>query len=302
MVGPGMIDAWVAHLRDGRGLSAHTVRAYEADVRSLHAHLGLAGDASPEEVAAVLTTRALRSWLADSASRGAARSTLSRHTAAARNYTAWAHARGLLPGDPGMVLQAAHADQRLPEVLDVPAVDALLGRAREEAAGGDPVRLRDWSALEMLYGTGIRVSELCGLDLASVDATTRVLRVVGKGDKERVVPYGLPASHALDAWLSTRDALVRTPTTALYLGERGGRLDPRVIRGALHRLAARAGVHDLSPHALRHSAATHMLEGGADLRSIQELLGHSSLQTTQRYTHVDSRRLSAVYRRAHPRA
>lgn len=297
-----MIDLWVAHLRDGRGLSAHTVRAYDADIRSLHAHLGLAEDATPQDVGPLLTTRALRAWLSDSAARGAARSTLSRHTAAARNYTAWGHAQGFLLTDPGLVLSTAHADQRLPEVLDVPAVDALLARAREEAAEGDPVRVRDWSALEMLYGTGIRVSELCGLDLGSVDASTRVLRVVGKGDKERVVPYGIPASRALDAWLSVRPTLVQAPTPALYLGEKGGRLDPRVIRGALHRVAARAGVHDLSPHALRHSAATHMLEGGADLRSIQELLGHSSLQTTQRYTHVDSRRLSAVYRRAHPRA
>lgn len=297
-----MIDLWVAHLRDGRGLSAHTVRAYDADIRSLHAHLGLTGSATPPEVGAVLTTRALRSWLSDSASRGAARSTLSRHTAAARNYTSWGHARGFLPTDPGLVLSTAHADQRLPEVLEVSAVDTLLTRAREEAAGGDPVRIRDWSALEMLYATGIRVSELCGLDVDSVREDARVLRVVGKGDKERVVPYGMPASRALDAWIAVRPALVRTPTAALYLGERGGRLDPRVMRGSLHRVAARAGVHDLSPHALRHSAATHMLEGGADLRSIQELLGHSSLQTTQRYTHVDSRRLSAVYRRAHPRA
>ncbi len=297
-----MIDLWVAHLRDGRGLSAHTVRAYDADIRSLHAHLGLGEDARARDVAPLLTTRALRAWLADSAARGAARSTLSRHTAAARNYTAWAHEQGLLPTDPALVLSTARADQRLPEVLDVPAVAALLAQAREEAGAGDPVRVRDWSALEMLYGTGIRVSELCGLDLASVDPSTRVLRVVGKGDKERVVPYGVPASRALDAWLGVRVALVRSPTQALYLGERGGRLDPRVVRGSLHRVAARAGVHDLSPHALRHSAATHMLEGGADLRSIQELLGHASLQTTQRYTHVDPRRLSAVYRRAHPRA
>ncbi|WP_075888472.1 tyrosine recombinase XerC [Actinomyces provencensis] len=300
-----VLELWVAHLRDGRGLSANTVRAYTTDLESLLDHLGLpAGGTDPRHLSRVLTTRALRGWLAALAEGGASRSTLARHTASVRNFTEWAHARGLLDSDPALQLLSPRPDQRLPEVLGRGDVSHLLDRAREEAGDGAPLALRDWSVLEMLYATGIRVAELCSLDLASVMGETQSLRVVGKGDKERVVPFGDPAAAALEEWLGRgRPALVAAATgSALYLGARGGRLDQRVVRGVLHRLTARAGVHDLAPHGLRHTAATHMLEGGADLRSVQELLGHASLRTTQRYTHVDSDRLSAVYRQAHPRA
>ncbi|MGO3796066.1 MAG: tyrosine recombinase XerC [Pauljensenia sp.] len=300
-----VLDLWVAHLRDGRGLSANTVRAYTTDLESLLDHLGLPGEGTdPRNLSRVLTTRALRGWLAQLAESGASRSTLARHTASVRNFTEWAHARGHLDTDPALQLLSPRPDQRLPEVLGREDVSHLLDRAREEAGEGGPLPLRDWSVLEMLYATGIRVAELCSLDLSSVMAETQSLRVVGKGDKERVVPFGDPAAAALEEWLGRgRPALVTATTgSALYLGARGGRVDQRVVRGVLHRLTARAGVHDLAPHGLRHTAATHMLEGGADLRSVQELLGHASLQTTQRYTHVDSDRLSAVYRQAHPRA
>ncbi len=300
-----LVDAWTASLRDGRGRSVNTVRAYRGDLESLWSHVGLGIEAGAHEVAPVLTTRIVRSWLSVQADAGVSRSTLARRTAAVRNFTAWAHARGDLPTDPTLLLASARPDQRLPEILDRSGVECLLDRAREEAESSScPVALRDWSIVEMLYATGMRVAELCGLDLASVEEGRQMARVVGKGDKERVVPYGDPAESALHRWLEDgRPGLVAPVTgSALYLGARGGRIDQRVVRGSLHRLAARAGVHDIAPHALRHTAATHLLEGGADLRSVQELLGHSSLTTTQRYTHVDSARLSAVYQRAHPRA
>ena len=165
------------------------------------------------------------------------------------------------------------------------------------------VALRDVALLEVLYATGVRVAELCGLDVDDIDRSRRTLRVLGKGDKERTVPYGLPASRALEDWLAVRANLVSDAAgRALFVGVRGRRLNPRAVRGAVHRAAALAGVADLGPHGLRHSAATHVLSGGADLRSVQELLGHSSLATTQRYTHVSAERLRAVYAQAFPRA
>lgn len=303
------LGRWLSHLRDGRGLSPQTLRAYRADVESLYGHLGLEADAEAEDLRAALTTRRLRSWLAALADRGDARSTIARHMAALRNFTAWAHQHGVLDEDPALLLSAPRPDQRLPEVLDARGVEALLEEARGEAlasgAGApDPVRVRDWSMLELLYATGIRVAELCAADVGSLMPDTQTIRVVGKGDKERVVPYGDPAARALDLWLRRARPRLVTPASgaALYLGARGGRVDQRVVRSTLHRLTARAGVRDLAPHGLRHTAATHLLEGGADLRAVQELLGHASLQTTQRYTHVDAKRLSDIYRQAHPRA
>ncbi|MDN5963661.1 MAG: tyrosine recombinase XerC [Actinomyces sp.] len=300
-----VLEQWATHLSDVRGLSDNTVRAYLADLHSLLDHLDLSDESpAPRALADVLTTRALRGWLAALAEAGASRSTLARHTASARSFTEWAHGRGLLPSDPALQLLSPRPDQRLPEVLGHGEITRLLDRARQEAQDDAPQALRDWSALEMLYATGTRIAELCSLDLDSVMSSTQSLRVVGKGDKERVVPFGDPAAQALQAWMDRGRPRLWTPASgsALYLGARGGRVDQRIMRGALHRLTARAGVHDVAPHGLRHTAATHMLEGGADLRSVQELLGHASLQTTQRYTHVDSARLSAVYRQAHPRA
>lgn len=299
-----MLERWTDHLRHGRGLSPHTVAAYVGDVGSLYSHLGLDPSSGAPAVAAALTTRALRSWLGDLAGAGASRSTLARHTASARSFTAWAHDQGVLAVDPALTLVSARPDQRLPEVLDHRGIDDLLARARLEARTGDAVHVRDWSMAELLYATGLRVAELCALDVGSLMPATQTVRAVGKGDKERVVPYGDPAADALGVWLErARPELVTSSSgAALYLGARGGRIDQRIVRGVVHRLSARAGVRDVAPHALRHTAATHMLEGGADLRAVQELLGHASLQTTQRYTHVDSRRLSEVYRQAHPRA
>ena len=304
MAPTSVIERWQAYLRDSRGMSPNSVRAYGADLRSFCAFLGIDEAEIGGDLSAAWTLRRLRRWLASSADAGASRSTLARHVASSRSFGYGAHAQGRIGTDPAVALSSPSAEQRLPDVLDSGGVSALLERARVEAQGDDPVRLRDWVILEVLYATGIRVAELCALNVDSIDQSTQTMRVMGKGSKERVVPFGDPAATALEQWLDTgRPALVTSQTgMSLFLGARGGRIDQRIVRSALHRLTARAGVKDVAPHALRHTAATHLLDGGADLRVVQDLLGHSSLQTTQRYTHVDARRLSAIYQQAHPRA
>ena len=295
-----VLDQWGAHLRHSRGASAHTVRAYTADLAAFLAFTGT--DPADPGAASALTLRAARAWLADSVARGAARSTVSRHVAALRNFSAWAHREGLAPTDAAAALASARADQRLPRVVDQDEAAALLECARSRASADDPVSVRDWAILELIYATGIRVSEACSLTTSSIDPAALTVRVLGKGDKERTVPFGVPARDALDQWTVRARPSLAVGTDALFVGAKGGPIDPRVVRAMIHRMCARAGVRDIAPHGLRHSAATHLLQGGADLRAVQELLGHSSLATTQRYTHVDAGRLSDVYRRAHPRA
>jgi integrase/recombinase XerC len=213
--------------------------------------------------------------------------------------------RGLLVEDSAALLASPKAARTLPGVLRQQEARDLLDVAGRNADDGSATGLRDRAVLELLYATGVRVGELCGLDVDDVDAERRVVRVIGKGDKERSVPMGLPAAQALEDWLRRgRSSLVRPASgAAVFLGARGARLDPRAVRSAVHRLLAHVGgAPDLGPHGLRHSAATHLLEGGADLRSVQELLGHATLTTTQIYTHVSVQRLKATYDRAHPRA
>ena len=295
-----VLDQWGAHLRHSRGASAHTVRAYTADLAAFLAFTGT--DPADPGAASALTLRAARAWLADSVARGAARSTVSRHVAALRNFSAWAHREGLAPTDAAAALASARADQRLPRVVDQDEAAALLECARSRASADDPVSVRDWAILELIYATGIRVSEACSLTTSSIDSAALTVRVLGKGDKERTFPFGVPARDALDQWTVRARPSLAVGTDALFVGAKGGPIDPRVVRAMIHRMCARAGVRDIAPHGLRHSAATHLLQGGADLRAVQEILGHSSLATTQRYTHVDAGRLSDVYRRAHPRA
>ena len=285
-----------------RGRSEHTRRAYLGDLRSLFDFLA---HRSPDAGLRGLSLPVLRSWLAAQASAGAARSTLARRTSAVKTFTAWASRRGLMSDDPATRLQVPKARRTLPAVLrQDQAIDAM-DAAKSGAQQGDPLALRDRLIVELLYATGIRVSELCGLDIDDIDATRRLLRVLGKGNKQRTVPYGEPAQASLSAWLSDgRPSLaVAGSGAALLLGARGGRLDPRQVRTVVHQtMAAVQGAPDIGPHGLRHSAATHLLEGGADLRIVQELLGHSSLATTQLYTHVSVARLRAVHDQAHPRA
>lgn len=297
-----VLEEFDSHLALQRGRSDHTRRAYLADLRSLFAFVAeRTGEASLDALSVPL----LRSWLAAQAGAGAARTTLARRTSAVKTFTAWASKAGLMSGDPAVRLQVPKARRTLPAVLrSDQALDAMAA-AESGAREGDPVALRDRLIVELLYATGIRVSELCGLDVDDVDQPRRLLRVLGKGGKQRTVPYGQPAQAALDGWLTRgRPALVTGSSgPALLLGARGGRLDPRQARTVVHQtVSAVDGAPDIGPHGLRHSAATHLLEGGADLRVVQELLGHSTLATTQLYTHVTVARLRAVHDQAHPRA
>lgn len=294
-----VVAAFATHLEAARGMSAHSVRAYGGDVRHLlrfAARRGIAWDD--------VDLSLLRAWLASMVASGLARATIARRGAAVRSFYAWATAQGLVPVDPTVRLVTAHPGAHLPTVLAIEPTAHLLDVARGQAADGDPVSVRDWAVLELLYATGVRVGELVGVDLRDVDRQNRLIRVLGKGAKERVVPFGVPAARALDAWLGgARDILaVQASGGALFVGLRGGRMDQRQVRALVHRAAAAAGVDDVAPHALRHTAATHLLHGGSDLRSVQEILGHASLATTQRYTHVSPERLRRSYQQAHPRA
>ncbi len=296
-----VLAAYERYLVMERNLTPHTVRAYRGDVADLFDHLRLLGCGHLEE----LDLTMLRSWLAKQQTLGRARTTMARRATAIRVFTAWAHARGLLGTDPGASLGSPKPHRRLPDVLDHRQARDLLDAAVERVVDHDPVALRDVAVLELLYASGIRVGELVTLDLDDVDGARRVVRVFGKGQKERMAPYGVPAAAALDRWTDVgRPQLVGSISgAALFLGARGGRLDQRAVRRLVHaRLADVPGAPDTGPHGLRHTAATHLLEGGADLRTVQEILGHSSLSTTQLYTHVSTERLRSAYRQAHPRA
>jgi len=296
------LDDFADHLALENNRSAHTVRAYSTDVRSLLAHLAAT---NPDARIADLDLATLRSWLAGQVEAGAARTTIARRTSTARAFTAWLVRTGRLDQDPAVRLASARAHRTLPTVLHDEQAIEVMEAAKSGAQELDPSALRDRVILEVLYATGIRVGELCGMDLGDVDSERRVLRVLGKGDKERVVPYGVPAADALDAWLRHGRPHLGRPSSgeALLLGKRGGRIDQRQVRTVVHdAVSAIPGAPDLAPHGLRHSAATHLLEGGADLRVVQEVLGHSSLATTQLYTHVSVARLRAVHEQAHPRA
>ena len=294
------VERYVRHLVEVRRLSPATVRAYRSDLADLMAEVGdvCLGDVDLE---------ALRSWLWHATQRGDARSTLARRTAAARGFFSWAAEYGHVAVDPSLRLVAPRRGRTLPRVATVDALGTALDDLRSRAADGDPRDLRDAAILELLYGAGLRVSELCGVDVDDVDPASATVRVLGKGAKERVVPFGGPAARALDAYLVRgRPALAAradTATSAVFLGLRGGRIGPRAVYDLVAReIAPLVGAETVGPHALRHSAATHLLDGGADLRAVQEMLGHASLGTTQIYTHVSGERLAAAYRLAHPRA
>ena len=309
---PAALDAALGafrhHIEAERGLSRHTVRAYLGDVAALLGHAAATGATDPAD----LNVGTLRAWLAGQHGRGQARASLARRAAAARAFTSFAHARGLMPADPGPLLGMPRIPRRLPEVLRQDQVAAVLAAAAAGPSGNSgrddrdgALALRDTAILELLYATGIRVSELCGLDLGDLDEGRRTVRVLGKGNRERTVPAGIPAVKAVAAWTRSGRPVLVTPGSghALFLGARGRRLDPRTARRVVHAsLAAVPGTPDSGPHGLRHAAATHLLEGGADLRSVQEILGHASLTSTQIYTHVSIERLQSAYRQAHPRA
>ncbi|AXA95711.1 tyrosine-type recombinase/integrase [Microbacterium sp. PM5] len=291
-------DAYARELSDVRRLSAATVRAYSADLRDL---LAVIGDRELADV----DLEHLREWLWVATRRGDARSTLARRTAAVRGFFAWARQTERIGADPSLRLVAPRRGRPLPKVATAPAMAAVLRDAEVRADGGDALALRDAALVELLYASALRVSELCGADVDDIDRDRRTVRVLGKGRKERVVPYGSPAAHALDAYLARgRPALAArgSGTPALFVGARGARLGARSAYDVVARVVAPAVGQSVGPHTLRHSAATHLLDGGADLRTVQEMLGHASLGTTQIYTHVSAERLAAAYRLAHPRA
>lgn len=292
--------AFTIWLQDVRRLSPATVRAYEGDLRDLAASVG-------ERALADVTLENLRDWLWHATQRGDARSTLARRASAARSFFSWAKDEELVSVDPSLRLIAPKRGRTLPVVASQDGVRALLDARRLLAADGDPLALRDHAVLELLYASGMRVSELCGLDIDDVDLDRATARVMGKGSKERVVPFGVPAREAIGAFLtrgrSVLSARSAAPTPALFLGARGARLGARSVYAVVaESLGPVIGSDTVGPHTLRHSAATHLLDGGADLRAVQEILGHASLGTTQIYTHVSSERLTATYKLAHPRA
>ncbi|MEU4739862.1 tyrosine recombinase XerC [Actinosynnema sp. NPDC023658] len=297
------LDRYERHLAMERGLSPHTVRAYLGDVVALLVHL--AGGTTDNATVEAIDLPGLRSWLASQHSAGASRTTMARRAASARTFTAWASRNDLLAADPGPRLSAPRPHRTLPAVLRTDQAGAAMAVAEVGAEQGDPVALRDQAVVELLYATGVRVAELCGLDLDDVDYSQRVIRVLGKGSRERTVPFGVPAERAVRRWVEQgRSALVNGRSQgALLLGARGGRLDPRTARRIVHDVVGEVPeAVDTGPHGLRHSAATHLLEGGADLRTVQELLGHATLATTQLYTHVTVERLKAIHDRTHPRS
>lgn len=322
------VDAFDAYLKANRGLSANTRKAYRGDLNECMDYLADHGCADLNET----TIEDLRMWMAES-SKSHARSSMARKTVAVRCFFAWAHEHGRVRSNPAAMLMTPKIPDALPAVLNESQAERLMDRVDEESgehAGareavpphGDQdaapsesstasrdgkrhaVELRDAAMLELLYATGMRVGELTGLDVGDVAFSNRTAKVTGKGDKQRVIPFGAPAARALERWLEDgRPRLANGRSGgALFLGARGGRIDQRIVRQTVHEYAHDAGVPDISPHALRHSAATHMLDGGADLREVQEMLGHSSLKTTQRYTHVSIEQLKARYAQAFPRA
>lgn len=297
----GALDAFAQYLSAERAVSPHTLRGYLGDVRSLLSHAASEGAVRLQD----LELGTLRRWLGAQSQEGAARSTLARRSASVRVFTAWAMAEERITTDPALRLKAPKREQSLPGVLQAGQLTRLLSTLEEAAAEGAPLALRNRAIVELLYATGVRVGELAGLDVDDLDPDRRTLRVIGKGNKERTVPYGVPAALAVDDWLRRGRPLVVRDNSgpALFLGVRGGRVDQRQVRAMVNDLFAGLGDTSASgPHALRHSAATHLLDGGADLRAVQEILGHSSLATTQIYTHVSVDRLRKSYQQAHPRA
>jgi integrase/recombinase XerC len=311
------VDDYLGHVRHERGYSEHTVDAYASDLADLARFAEEQGIGSVAGVDLDL----LRDWLWVATERGLARATVARRAASARGFCAWLERTGAVAVDPAARLRAPRAKRTLPRVVAAPAVTALLEGLQVAAVDGDPVAVRDLAVVELLYACGLRVSELVGLDVDDLDRGNRTVRVTGKGSKERVVPYGAPAATALDRYLEQARPVLLAATAggsdparpaashrsagdhAVFLGVRGGRLGVR----AVHRLVAGLladlpGSGPAGPHAFRHSAATHLLDGGADLRAVQEYLGHASLGTTQIYTHVSAERLKQSYATAHPRA
>jgi integrase/recombinase XerC len=295
-----LVAKYEEHLALVRNLADNSIRGYVSDLESFLAHIAKLGITEFSE----LQISHIRSWLANLQSTGISRATLARRIVSIRAFTYWAASQGWIPSDIGSDLAIPKAHKTLPEVLNHSqtqiVLDAIVAKAGEDPT---PLNIRDLAMIETLYATGIRVSEICGLNIRDIDWERNTLLVLGKGDKERVVPIGLPALAAVKNWLSTGRSEFANANSddAVFLGSRGKRIDQRTVREVVYDAMEAIGSH-MSPHGLRHTAATHLLEGGADLRTVQEILGHSSLATTQIYTHVSPERLKTAYEQAHPRA
>jgi integrase/recombinase XerC len=295
-----LITPYEEHLALVRNLADNSIKGYVSDLESFLKHIETLGIGEFKD----LTITHIRSWLADLTDKGAVRSTIARRIVSIRAFTYWAASQGWITEDIGQSLAIPKAHRTLPDVLDLAdtqiVLDSMAQRAGEEPT---PINLRDLAMIEVLYASGIRVSELCGLNSSSIDTARNTLQVIGKGDKERVVPLGIPAMRALQNYIAHGRPLLMNEKSesAIFLGSRGKRIDQRSVREVVYGAMAAVG-STMGPHGLRHTAATHLLEGGADLRTVQEILGHSSLATTQIYTHVSPQRLQTAYQQAHPRA
>ena len=289
---------YATYLRSSKGYSPNTVKAYVSDIKELGSLVGV--DKSAED----LTLETLRDWLWRQSEKGASKATIARKSAAARAFTLWLHKSGHTDEDPGLRLRSPKAGRSLPKVVSKESLDQVFSSLQSRATLDNPSGLRDLAIVELLYATGARVSELTSLDLGSVDYSRNIVRLMGKGSKERMVPFGQPARDALDDWLRHgRNSLAQEKTdSALFLNSRGLRIGVRQVYALVAAVLEATPTGSAGPHSLRHSAATHLLDGGADLRAVQELLGHASLGTTQIYTHVSIERLKDGYKNAHPRA
>ena len=296
-----LLDRFNRHLSLELGRSANTVMAYQKDILSL---FHFAQERECESIKDIGIFE-LRGWLAVQRTAGLSSATIARRATAIRMLFAWAFNVKLIDDDPASGLVIPKVGKKLPNVLGQSQAESVMDRMALRADDDDPVHIRDQAILELLYASGIRVGELVGMDIGDVDSQRRTIRVFGKGAKERVVPYGAVAQDSLEKYLSiARPRLANESSgTALFLGARGKRVDQRIIREMVRNvLSTLDGVPDISPHGFRHSAATHLLEGGADIRAVQEILGHASLATTQLYTHVSIERLKSVFEQTHPRA
>ena len=295
-----VIAKYEEHLIHVRNLADNSIVGYVSDLKSFLAHIEKLGISEFSE----LKLTHIRSWLANLQSTGATRATLARRIVSMRAFTYWAASQGWISEDIGAQLAIPKPHKTLPDVLNLAQTETVLA-AIAAKAGEDPtpLNIRDLAMIEVLYASGIRVSELCGLNFVDFDTSRNALQVLGKGNKQRVVPIGIPAVKALENWLKVgRPELANKDSeNAIFIGSRGKRIDQRTVREVVYDAMAAIGSH-MSPHGLRHTAATHLLEGGADLRTVQEILGHASLATTQIYTHVSPKRLQTAYQQAHPRA
>jgi integrase/recombinase XerC len=294
-------DRFIQYVELELGRSANTVKAYRKDLAHLFEFAQSKGCEQLVDIGIV----ELRGWLAQQRIADLSSATIARRATSVRLFFAWAAGSKVISEDPASALVIPKVSKRLPHVLQRQQAEVVMDRATLRADDNSPKHVRDLAILELLYATGIRVGELVGLDIHDLDQSRRTIRVLGKGSKERVVPYGAIADKTVSSYLATSRATLANAQSgaALFLGQRGKRIDQRVVRTMVHEvLSSLEGIPNLGPHGLRHSAATHLIEGGADIRTVQEMLGHASLATTQLYTHVSMDRLRAVFEQAHPRA